>query len=490
MSSLDVLIIKPGNQKNIYADLSAFNLTAIEPPLWACLLAGFLRSKGYSVDILDAEAENLSHEEAAFRIKDSAPLLAIMSVSGSNPSASTMNMTGAENIFSCLKKLSPEIKTTYHGLHPSALPEQTLKSKACADFVCQGEGFYTIPDLIDAIKKGNSNYNIPGLWYQKKGKIQSGSRPPLLKDLDELGVPAWDLLPIKKYKAHNWHCFGNINEREPYGVLFTSLGCPFNCSFCCINAIFGSTGIRFRSPEIVLNDIDFLVNEYHIKNIKIIDELFAVNEKRVIDICDRIIDRKYDLNMWAYARVNTVTPTMLKKMKQAGINWVAYGFESAGKSVLKGVNKEYDPSTVMDIVQMTYDNGLHIGANFIFGLPDDDFNTMQQTLDLAVAVNAEWANFNTAMAYPGSKLHEDALLKKIPLPESWQAYSQYSYDSLCLPTNFLSAGEVLSFRDYAFHTYFENPRYLNRIKNLFGMDTVNHIIEMAGHRLKRKHAAF
>lgn len=489
MCSPDILIVKPGSQKKIYGKLSSFTLTAIEPPLWASLLAGYLRGIGHSVVLCDAEVEEWGHEETAENIREINPLLAVISVSGSNPSASTMNMTGAGNIIRHLKQIAPEIRTLFHGLHPSALPERTLREEE-ADFVCQGEGFYTLAKLLAALKGGSETFQIEGLWYRKNGEIKSNPRPSVFKNLDDLPMPAWNLLPMEKYRAHNWHCFGNLENRQPYGVLYTSLGCPFNCTFCCINAIFGKPGIRYRSPQKVVEDIDFLVQNYSIRNIKIIDELFALNEKRVVEICDLVIERGYDLNMWAYARVDTVTPLMLQKMKEAGINWVAYGFEAGSKRVLQGVKKDYNLNIVENVVKMTYNVGLYIGANFILGLPDDDFDSMQDSLSLALDINAELANFYTAMAYPGSKLYQDALKEGWPLPETWEGYSQYTYESLPLPTKYLTPGEVLSFRDYAFRTYFENPRYLNKINRLFGMETVNHIKDMARHKLERKYTQF
>ena len=489
MRNPDILIIKPGSQKKIYEGLSDYNLTAIEPPLWSALLAGHLRKLGYAVELRDAELEKWSHKEAAEKIKEISPLLAVVSVSGTNPSASTMNMTGAGNMTRHLKKIAPDIRTLFQGLHPSALPERTLREET-VDFVCQGEGFYTLPKLIDALKAGEAEFEIKGLWYKKNGEIRSNPPAPLLKNLDELPMPAWDLLPMTKYRAHNWHCFDDIKNRQPYGVLYTSLGCPYNCSFCCINAIFGKPGIRYRSPQNVVDEIDFLVTNYGIRNIKIIDELFALKESRVIEICDMIIERGYDLNMWAYARVNTVTSKMLAKMKQAGINWIAYGFESGNKRVLRDVNKSYDLSIVENVVKMTYNEGLYIGANFIFGLPDDNFDSMQDTLSLALEINAEWGNFYTTMAYPGSKLYDEAVEKGWHLPETWEAYSQYSYESSPLPTKYLTSGEVLSFRDYAFHAYFENPRYLDKIKLRFGIETVHHIQDMTKYRLERKHTQF
>lgn len=485
MSALDIVLIKPGSQKQLYGELSSFSLTAIEPPLWGALLAAYLRSKNYSVALLDAEVENWNYGQTAEKIKEANPRLAVITVSGTNPSASTMNMTGAGIILKYLREKAPEIKTALAGLHPSALPERTLREEE-VDFVCQGEGFHTFPTLLDVLRSSREDYSIPGLWHRKNEHIVSNPRPPLWKNLDELPMPAWDLLPIKKYRAHNWHCFDHINRRQPYAVIYTSLGCPFRCSFCCINALFGKPGIRYRSPALVIEEIDYLVSTYNVKNIKIIDEMFALNKSHVSSLCNLLIERRYDLNMWAYARVNTVNQEMLRKMKQAGINWIAYGFESGSERVLKGVTKGYKADMVGEVVRMTYDQGLYICANFIFGLPDDDYDSMQETLDLALKINAEWANLYSAMAYPGSRLYEQALVEGWPLPETWQGYSQYAYETLPLPTKYLSGPEVLRFRDHAFNVYFANSVYLEKISSKFGKDTAEHIRRMVGTQLDRK----
>jgi anaerobic magnesium-protoporphyrin IX monomethyl ester cyclase len=486
MGKHDIVLVKPGSQKALYGELSAFNLTAIEPPLWGALLAAVLRDQGYSVELFDAEVENWDYEETARRISEIRPTLAAVIVSGTNPSASTMNMTGVGMILRSLKTVAPDIKTLLTGLHPSALPERTLREEE-VDFVCEGEGFYTVPRLLAALKAGDKDYPIQGLWYKKDGNVVSNQRAPLFDPLDDLPMPAWDLLPMKKYRAHNWHCFKNIDARQPYAVIYTSLGCPFKCSFCCIHALFGKSGIRYRSPERVIEEIDCLVKNYNVRNIKILDEMFALNEAHVSRFCDLIIEHGYDLNMWAYARVNTVNERMLRKMKRAGIQWVAYGFESGSKKVLAGVTKGYNLDKVDEVVKMTYDQGLYICANFIFGLPEDDYDSMQATLDLAVEINAEWANMYGATAYPGSQLYEEALQRGWPLPSTWQAYSPYGYETLPLPTVHLGGPEVLRFRDKAFQVYFSRPGYLEMIERKFGPETAQHIREMASHELLRRH---
>jgi len=484
---LDLLLVNPGSHKQVYGEL-ANSLKGIEPPLWCALIAAYVRQKGYSVKIIDSEAENLDPDNTAEKIVKYNPLLAGLVIMGSNPSASsTPKMTAASETLDALKKINPSLKTIIGGLHPSALPEKTLNEEN-VNYLYQGEGYDTVSDLLKKLEENKKcdSLKIPGLWYKKNGKIISNKIPSLINNLDSLPFAAWDLLPMEKYRAHNWHCFDHINNRGSYAVIYTSLGCPFNCAYCNIHSLYdGKPGIRFRSPENVVEEIDYLVKNFNIKNLKFVDELFAIKEDRVIDICNRITKGGYDLNIWAYARVDTITKNMTIKMKQAGINWLAYGFESANKNVRKGVDKKFDEDTVSNAVKMTQSAGINIIANFIFGLPDDDLDTMQETLDMAKEYNFEYANFYSAMAYPGSKLYEESLDKGIKLPRSWHGYSQYSDDTLPLPTKHLSSVEVLEFRDKAFQEYFNNPNYLKMIKEKFGSDVEDHIKNMLSFKIKR-----
>jgi anaerobic magnesium-protoporphyrin IX monomethyl ester cyclase len=275
--------------------------------------------------------------------------------------------------------------------------------------------------------------------------------------------------------------------RQPYGVIYTSLGCPYNCSYCNIHALYNDRpGIRFRSPEKVVAEIDLLVRKYKIKSLKIIDELFALREDRVIRICDLITQGGYNLNIWCYARVDTITEMMLKKMKQAGINWVCYGFESASELVRRGVAKKTTGDVTGRAIAMTKAAGINILANFMFGLPDDNLETMQATLDMAREYNFEYVNFYTVMAYPGSQLYEDARKQGMALPKHWYGYGQYSEEILPLPTKYLPAGEVLRFRDRAFREYLGNPGYLVMIGEKFGPQTVAHIQNMLDYQIARK----
>ncbi len=481
----DIIFINPGDRRQVYQDLGK-DYSAVEPPFWIAVMAAYLRSKGFEVGIIDANAENISPLETADLVRRSAPLLAAVIVYGSQPSASTQNMTIAGKICRALKE-NTSAKVALGGLHPSSLPERTIREEE-VDFVIEGEGPYTLAALLGALRGKSENYSsVPGLWYREGGSVKGNPRAPLVPELDEVSpVAAWDLLPMQKYRAHNWHCFDDIGNRMPYGAIYTSLGCPYSCVFCCINALFGKSGIRYRNPEVVVREIGTLVEHYGVKNIKIVDELFVLNEKHYMTIVDLVIERGYDLNFWAYARVDTVRPDNLKKMKKAGINWLALGIESANPGVRDGAEKRMKVKDIKQVVEAIQNEGIRVIGNYIFGLPDDTMATMQETLDMAMSLNCEFANFYCAMAYPGSRLYDIAVREGWQLPECWHGFSQHSHEMLPLPTKHISAKEVLKFRDDAFHKYFESRHYLTMIEKKFGRPVREHIEEMTKTRLKRK----
>jgi len=345
-----------------------------------------------------------------------------------------------------------------------------------------------VEQLLAVLKAGSTEFSaVPGLVYCNGDEIRSIPAPALIRDLDaDLHGNTWDLLPMERYRTHNWQCFDDLSQRQPYASIYTSLGCPYRCTFCCINAPFGVNRYRMRSPEAVAREVFHLHDEYGVRTFKIIDEMFVLNDRHVHAICDRLIERGLDLNFWAYARVDTVKPEMLSKLRRAGIRWLALGIESGSEHVRDGAQKSFDNSEIIAIVRQIQAAGIYVIGNFIFGLPDDDLASMQATLDLAMELNCEFANFYSAMAYPGSPLYSMAVEQGWELPAGWSGFSQHSYDCLPLRTDHLQARDVLRFRDEAFHAYFANLRYLEMVESRFGPVTLRHVAEMSSHRLARR----
>jgi len=485
---MDVLVINPGGREKIYQSLGD-ELTAVEPPMWARLITGYLLDKKLKVDLLDTEALGLDSISAAEKIHQSDASLIVLVVFGHQPSASTQTMMAARDLATEINKTSSNKKILIVGGHVAALPEKTI-SEEPVDFVCSGEGPETCFQLFNALEGKQKIESVAGLvWRDDFGKIHKNVNPPLITDLDnKLHGNVWHLLPMEKYRAHNWQCFGDMESRMPYASVYTTLGCPYKCVFCCINAPFHESNYRCRSPQAVVDEIDMLYQKYQVKTFKIVDEMFVLKKNHYLKICKLLAEKNYahELNIWAYARVDTVREDTLELMRSAGIRWLALGIESADETVRDGANKSLKSEDIVDIVRKIQAADINVIGNFIFGLPHDSKDTMNDTLALAKELNCEFANFYSAMAYPGSRLYQDAVENNIALPEDWSGYSQHSFDCLPLATEFETAATVLKFRDEAFHDYFSGENYLNFIGNKFGEVTQEHIINMSKTRLRRQ----
>jgi len=472
--SLDLLLINPGNRLSQFGNVSKY--ATVAQPLGLAMLASFIKKRNYSLKIIDAEVENITPEETFLQVEKYNPRLVGLT-------AFTTKMTAAGKILSLIKERKPEIKTVIGGHHPSALPEKTLEEEA-VDFVIKGEGYSPITQLLDSLKNSQDlqDFKIPGLYYNKNG--ENFSNPPAkLADLNDLLLPSWDLLPMEKYRAHHWQTW-NRGNKNSFGLVFSSLGCPFDCEFCSVNVVYGKRGARNLTPESFVEQIDHLVQNHNTEHIEIIDDTFTLNSKRVEEICDILIDRDYNLNMWCFARSDRTDPKMLIKMKKAGINWAFMGIESGTDETLKEVSKRQNIKQIKEAVNKIKDSGIYLGGNFVFGLPGDTYETMQQTLDLALEITPEWANFFIPMAYPGTALYEKAKGKGI-LPRKWEQYGFFAPNAVALPTKTLKSEAIISFRDAAFQTFFKSSNYQEKIRKTFGPEVKGYIQKMLTKKLER-----
>jgi radical SAM superfamily enzyme YgiQ (UPF0313 family) len=499
---IDILFVHPNASQKIYQSLASKN-AAIEPPIWAAMLANSVRAKGFRPEILDAEAEQLDYTTAAKRITEYKAKIVCFVVYGQQPSASSQNMEGATATAKELRDLAPDTFILFVGAHVAALPEETLQKEKYIDAVCQNEGVYTIQNLLRLSSFEEVELKkIDGLIFRTTDNriVVNPSSPIVPREMLDIELPgmAWDLLPsFDKYRTAGWHSWSNNTEKQPFAALYTSLGCPYRCSFCMINIINrtkqgpnvsseDSNMFRWWSPEFIIKQFDYFAAS-GVKNIKIADELFVLNPRHFEAICDLIIARGYDFNIWAYSRVDTCKPKYLDKLHKAGVKWLGLGIENPNNDLRKEIHKDgFQDVKILDLFQMIRGAGINIAGNYIFGLPYDTQQSMEATLQFALDNPTEMTNMYSAMAYPGSPLHNQARIFGIDLPQTYSGYSQHSYDTLNLANKYLSAAEILAFRDKAWDTYHANPVYHNLVKDKFGDKALQELNETRTVKLKRK----
>lgn len=505
---IDVLFISPGNSNGIYQELSN-DYSAIEPPTWALLLAQSCRSIGHKVSILDVNAEKLTKEDVEMKVKMLNPRLICFVVYGQNVNAGTVNMSGSLYISKHLKEVGISTPIAFLGSYIQAVPLKALQDEPSIDFGFTNEGVYALRNIlsldnIDITKLDD----IKGIVWRKNGKPTLNPAEKVVPnermDIDLPGY-AWDLLPFKEkpldlYRAPLWHAEYDQSKRSPYAAIQTSLGCQFSCDFCMINILnrndedeIGVAGnysnMRYWSPEFIIKEFDKLV-ELGVYTIKITDEMFLLNRKYYVPLCEMLRDRGYGkfLRMWAYSRVDTVRrPDLLKLVRESGIKWLALGIESADKKVRLEVSKgKFEDVDIQKVIDQVHESDIEVMANYIFGLPGDTIESMQKTLELSKELCTFGWNAYAAMALPGSKLYKEALDNGTELPQSYEGYSFHGYETIPLPTESLTASEILKFRDEAFIDYHSHIPFLNKIENKFGKIAVDNIIEMLKIKLNRK----
>lgn len=506
---IDVLFITSNNSNGIYQELSN-KYSAIETPTWSLLLAQSCRSQNYKVAILDCLAENLTDEKAYTRIKKLNPKLLCFVVYGQNVNAGTTNMSGATRLAKFLKYKDKSFKVSFIGSHVQALPVETLKNEKEIDFVFSNEGIYALWNILKLENFNDINLKkIKGIVFRdSKNNIIFNSVEKLVPqsrmDIDLPGY-AWDLLPYNKkpfdlYRSPMWHAEYIEEQRTPYAAIQTSLGCQFKCEFCMINilnrddeqeiGVAGNyNGMRFWSPEFIINEFDKLMS-YGVKTIRIVDEMFLLNPKYYVPICNLLKERNKDdsLRLWAYSRIDTIKKKEnLDLVRKAGIKWFGLGIESSNKQIRLEVSKgKFEDVDIKKIVEMVHSADIDIMANYIYGLPGDTRETIEKTFELSKDLCTRGWNTYAAMALPGSQLYKNAIDKNIKLPENYEGFSFHSYNSQPLPTDNLKAGEVLRLRDEKFLEYHSNPDFLKKVQNKFGDKAVKNIKEITKIKIKRK----
>ncbi len=320
------------------------------------------------------------------------------------------------------------------GPHATTLPHQTLENPNI-DYLIFGEGEEVFRDFIRALENGAHNWgSMTGLWYKEDGHVVNGGERKLIADLDALPYPARHLFELDQYPLYT-------ASGEQMLTVLSSRGCPYNCSFC-FKGIVGRT-YRQRSPENIADELEHIVQRYGVRNFYFIDDLFTIDVRRLDKILDHFIDRNMDIRWRCLARVDRVTPELLQKMHKAGCEQIHYGIESGNEEVLKRTAKHINLNQVRDAVRWTEEAGIRSKGYFILGLPGDNEQTMNETIEFAASLDLSEAMFSIATPMPGTQLWNE-LLRKHPDTEYnadfTKSYYYNSYTSEIAP--FMNVSEV------------------------------------------------
>ena len=296
-----------------------------------------------------------------------------------------------------------------HG--PSPEPEYFLR-KTNADAIIIGEGEISIVNLLTALENNTNFSSVNGIAYLDDGKLVITGTQELIKDIDSIPFPAWDLFPMDYYSLLREP---KIKNSERCFTVLSGRGCIFKCNFCYRM----DKGFRPRTAESIIEEVEVLKRKYRISYIYFEDELFMSSSKRTKELCKAFIDADLNIRWSCNGRLNYATPDVLKFMKKAGCVFINYGIECMDDKILKNMNKSLSTVQIIKGIEATLAEGISPGYNIIFGNIGENADTLQKSVDFLLKYDdhSQLRTIRPVTPYPGSPLYyyaiEKALLKDV-----------------------------------------------------------------------------
>lgn len=418
-----------------------YNSHIITPPLGLGYLASYAQKFGHKVLIIDALRDNLSNEQVVEKIN----------AAGISAVGITCLSAFYNEVVELSKMLKADGKKVFiGGIHPTFMPKQTLIDTG-ADYVSLGEGEISLKKLLDANFDGTG---IQGI-YNLENLPDKPIKGEKVENLDDLPMPDWGQISPKSYPRAP---HGAVTKNYPIGIIMTTRGCPYGCKFCA-SPNFYDRKIRFRSPKNVVDEIEYLVKNHGVKEIHFEDDNFTLKRSHAYEVCKMIVDRKIKITFTCPngIRADKVDKELLLMMKKAGCYCFAYGIESANPQILKNINKDEDIETIKKSIDIAADCGIDCVGFFIFGLPGETKQSIEQSINFALSSKLTRAQFMIFDVLPGCNLYDDL---------DGQFESDFSKESYCSPEyvpETLTKQDLIDAQERAFRKFYFRPRIMFRM---------------------------
>ncbi|MDO8869536.1 MAG: radical SAM protein [Methanobacteriaceae archaeon] len=446
--NIDAMLINPYDE-NALKNALGF----IAPPMNLMYLASSLEKESYCVKIVDDDLLQLGYENVSEMAEKLNPQVV-------GVTATTSTIKSALKYVEMVKKILPESLTVIGGPHATFMPLETLNSSGDLDVVVMGEGEETMVDILDeSFQEVPQMDNVPGIFFRdpQTRNIKSTPERPLIKDLDSLPFPARHLVPFESYAA----------SKEQTGGIITSRGCVYSCNYCSSSLIMGKK-FRSRSPDNVVDEIEELIDKYHIRDFGFMDDTFMLNKRRANDIADEIKTRGLDVSFVASSRVDRVDPGLLQNLKSSGMKTIYYGVESGSQRILDLMKKGISLKNAENAVKIAKNAGLEVLTSFIIGYPGETKEDINKTIDFSIKLEPDYCQYSILTPFPGTPIYNELKEKNLIDNEDWQEYTVLKpllkYDQLGLNKKMVErklAAAYLKF--YTRPKYLLNHRYMFKV---------------------------
>jgi radical SAM superfamily enzyme YgiQ (UPF0313 family) len=410
------------------------------PPLGLAYMAAVLEQNDFEVKIFDCPVCEIDHEKLKAELDSFQPTMVGIG-------SMTPTIESALKSARVAKEVCPDAKVLMGGPHATFADKQILTDEKAVDIIVRGEGEETILELAKQSPELQKVSDVKGITFRKDNQIIQAPGRPFIQNLDALPRPAYKYVPVEKYR---------IAGRKLLPIM-SSRGCPFQCSFCVASQMFGAR-FRARSPKNVLDELEWLRDEYGAEGIAFQDDTLTFDRKRAMEICDGIIERKINLPWGCGTRADVVTKEVLAKMSKAHCNETCFGVESGCQRIRDSLKKKVTTEQCENAIKWAKEAGIFVTVSVILGYPGETKETLQETLDFVRKVEPDDVWLCHATPYPGTELRALVESNGWKMSEDWKLYNTMNpiFEDPNLP-----AKEIAQMRKN-FYNKFYSPRYILR----------------------------
>ncbi|MEW6118123.1 MAG: radical SAM protein [Nitrospirota bacterium] len=445
------LIIPAWVPEDIFSSKTASSQINYWQPLGTLYVAAVLRRAGHQVAFINGAF--MTHEEVLREVRQFNPqFIGLYST--------TFGWNKAKKTAADIKRLfNNQIFICAGGPYPIAVQERCLEDAGVlVDAVVTGEGEFTTLEIVECLEAGRSFEGVLGTVYREGDRIIKNPPRPLITDLDALPFPARELLG----DAQRYIPPPATYRRKPVAVVMTSRGCNRHCIYCFQIDKTRASGIRYRSVGNVLAEIEHCLAQGY-REIKFIDDTLAADYDRAMRLATEIKRRRLDFTWFASACVNQVDKPLLKAFKEAGCWAILFGAESGVQKNLNTIRKGTTLEQIRKAVKAAQEVGLRVSTPFMFGIPGETFEEGLQTIEFALDLNPDIANFHAITPFPGTYLY-DNLDKYGTMSDE---LSDFTYQGAAFIPHTMTREEILQLRQIAFRRFYSRPSFiLKRILDL------------------------
>jgi anaerobic magnesium-protoporphyrin IX monomethyl ester cyclase len=362
---------------------------AVGIPIAIGVLSAYLRKFGVkNIKVIDEEMEHITEENLPGLLEGlERPLIVGITVL-------TAEAGRAYKVSKMIRKAEPDCTIIMGGVHVTALPNEPLEIGA-ADIVVRGEGEETLRELYFALREGKSWSQVPGITYiNDKDEVITNPDNTLIDNLDDIPMFPYELFE---------------NPRYDLGVITGARGCPFKCTYCSQRLLTGLT-YRWHSTERIVENLTLLVNKYHQTSVNFYDDIFSINKRRVIDLCEGIIAAGLHkkCNFSVQTRADSIHEDLLPIMKKANFTTVGIGMETGVERIALETNKEQTVAQHLETAELCKKYGIKVSFFMIFGFPGETKEDRDETFRVVNGADVGYVKFNNLIPYPGTAIYDIA----------------------------------------------------------------------------------